>query len=274
VVAINFATRAGWTRLVESPGELPADQRRGLIAPEDARTGIRETVSPIALETLSWHLGLALMAYGAAHALRSILRPAGDLFATLPLFALAVLSGALIQALLNRIGLGRHVDRGTMTRIGSSASDFLVAFGIASVPLSTVAAYAMPIVSMSVFGFAHAACITWWLARRTFRNYWFERGLFTFGWSTGVVAFGIALVRVVDPRQQSGTIDDSGVAYLAIAVVEIVVLSVLPLWIFSGALWAPGFLLTGIGIALILISWKTVGRFPLDPRIRRAGEPG
>ena len=274
VAAINLATRAGWTRLVSSPHELPEDQRRGLIAPEDARDTVKETVSPLALDTLSWHFGLVLLAYGAAHAASWALGSAGGLFTALPMFALAVIAGALLQGALNRLGVGRNVDRATMARIGSSVSDFLVAFGVASIPLSTVAAYAAPILVMSAFGFAHAALITWWIARRTFRNYWFERGLFTFGYATGVVGMGIALLRVVDPQRESGTLDDYGVAYLPIAVIEIAILTTLPLWVAAGAVWMPGLALTAFAAALLLVSWKSIGFFPSDPGTRREGEPG
>ena len=190
------------------------------------------------------------------------------------MFALAVICGALIQTLLDALGVGRHVDRPTIGRIGSSISDFLVAFGVASIPLTIVAEYAAPILAMSVFGFAHATLITLWIARRTFHNYWFERGLFTFGYATGVVAMGIALLRVVDPQRKSTTLDDYGLAYLPIAVVEIAVLSTLPLWIARGAVWMPGVLLTAAAAGLLLISWRTIGFFPSDPAARRTGEPG
>ncbi len=273
VAAINLATRAGWTRLVASPKELPEDQRQGLIAPGNARSTVKETVSPLALDTLSWHFGLVLVAYGAAHLVKGALLTAGGVFSATPLFGLAVVCGALLQGLLNRLGAGQHVDRGAMSRLGSSISDYLVAFGVASIPLSTVAAYAAPILVMSLFGFTHAVFITWWFARRTFHNYWFERGLFTFGYATGVVGMGVALLRVVDPKLRSGTLDDYGVAYLLIASVEIVILTVLPLWVATGAVWMPGLAMTFFAGALLLCSWKTIGFFSADPLVRRAGEP-
>ena len=274
VAAINVATRAGWTRLVSTPRELPADQRRGLIDPARARDVVKETVSPLALDTLSWHAGLVLLAYGAAHAASWALRSAGGFFTALPMFALAVICGALIQTLLDGLGVGRHVDAGTMGRLGSTISDFLVAFGVAAIPITIVADYAAPILVMAVFGFVHAAAITWWVARRTFRNYWFERGLFTFGWATGVVAMGIALLRVVDPKRESSALDDYGLAYLPIAVIEIGILSTLPLWVAAGAVWLPGLVLTGVAAALLIVSWRTIGVFPSDPVTRRIGEPG
>ena len=96
----------------------------------------------------------------------------------------------------------------------------------------------------------------------------------TFGYATGVVGIGIALLRVVDPRRKSGTLDDCGVAYLPIAVIEIAVPSTLPLCVASGAVWLPGLALTAFAAALLVDSWKTIGLFPSDPRIRRTGEPG
>lgn len=274
VTAINLATRSGWTRLVSTPRELPADLRRGLIDPDNARSVVKETVSPLALDTLSWHLGLVLIAYGGAHATSRALESAGGFFTSLPLFGLAVICGALLQKLLDGLGVGAHVDRATMGRLGSSISDFLVAFGVAAIPLTIVAEYAAPILVMCAFGFVHAGLTTWWIARRTFHNYWFERGLFTFGHATGVVAMGIALLRVVDPKLESNTLDDYGLAYLPIAVVEIVVLSTLPLWVAAGAVWMPGLALTAVAAVLLVVSWKTIGFFPSDPQVRRAGEPG
>jgi ESS family glutamate:Na+ symporter len=273
VAAINLATRSGWTRLVSTPRELPADQRRGLIDPDAARHVGKETVSPLALDTLSWHVALVLLAYGAAHAVAWVLRSAGGTLTAVPMFGLAVICGAVIQTLLDALGVGRHVDRPTIGRIGSSISDYLVAFGVASIPLTIVAEYAAPILVMSVFGFAYAIVLTLWVARRTFHNYWFERGLFTFGWATGVVAMGIALLRVVDPKRKSTTLDDYGLAYIPIAVVEIAVISTLPLWIARGAVWLPGLALTAAAAGLLLISWRTVGFFPSDPVARRTGEP-
>lgn len=132
----------------------------------------------------------------------------------------------------------------------------------------------MPILVMSVFGFVHAAAMTWWIARRTFHNYWFERGLFTFGYATGVVAMGIALLRVVDPKRESNTLDDYGLAYLPIAVFEIVVLSTLPIWVATGAVWLPGLVLTAVAAVALMVSWRTIGFFPSDPVAQRAGEPG
>ena len=60
-------------------------------------------------------------------------------------FPLAMLAGEGLQLALNCIGYGRHVDRQVMTRIGSTASDYLVAFGIAAIQPTVVRTYAVPL---------------------------------------------------------------------------------------------------------------------------------
>ena len=73
---------------------------------------------------------------------------------------------------------------------------------------------------MIAFGIVYSGAVLWFAGRRSFRNFWFERSLFTFGWNTGVVGTGVALLRVVDPRLRSGTLEDYGLAYLFIATLE------------------------------------------------------
>ena len=256
------------------PSELPADLRRGFIEPEHATSIGRETVSPLAVDTLTWHIGLVLVAYGGAHGVSWLVGVAGGRPGALPMFAVAMICGAVLQKSFDAGGVGQHVDRATMSRIGSAVSDYLVAFGVASIRLTVVVEYAGPILVMCLFGLAHALITLWWVARRTFHNYWLERGLFTFGYATGVVAMGIALLRVVDPKLESGALDDYGLVYVLIAAIEIGILATLPIWVAGGAVWAPGALLTAAALALLIVSWRWVGVFPADPRQVRAGEPG
>ena len=78
-----------------------------------------------------------------------------------------------------------------------------------------------------------------------------------------MVGTRIAQLRVVDPHRKSGTLDDYGVAYLPIAVIEIAILTVLPLWVAAGAVWMPGLALTAFAATLLLVSWKSIGSRPI-----------
>lgn len=47
-----------------------------------------------------------------------------------------------------------------------------------------------------------------------FGKHWLERGIFGWGWATAAVATGIALLKMVDPKQRSGTLNEYGLAYV------------------------------------------------------------
>jgi ESS family glutamate:Na+ symporter len=187
ILLINLAMRLGWTRLVRSPEELPAGLKSGFVPAGQQVACGRETVSSFVLDSFTWHLAIVLAAVMIGQALGDGLKavwPALDF----PVFALAMLSGVLIQVVLDQIGIGRSVDRGTITRIGSLASDFLIAFGICAIQPRVVGAYVVPILLMGLFGVVYSVAIFWFVGRRIYRNYWFERGLFTYGWNTGLPA--------------------------------------------------------------------------------------
>ncbi|MDE0373439.1 MAG: hypothetical protein OXI73_12985, partial [Rhodospirillales bacterium] len=117
------------------------------------------------------------------------------------------------------------------------------------------------------------------VANRVFNNYWFERGIFVFGWSTGVVAMGVTLLRIVDPDFRSNTLGDYGIAYVFISMIELGIVSILPsvvaLSFISGNYWytlIPGAVMLTVCLGLL---WFTIIRYGLQSRdgsISRAAE--
>ena len=159
----------------------------------------------------------------------------------IPQFAVAMLIGAFLQYVLNRFGIGQFVDRTTMRRLGSLCADLLVVCGVASIKLSVVWQYAGPIAVMAAFGFVYSVAFLM-LGYLIFREHWFERSIFTYGWLTGVVGFSVAMLRVVDPRLKSETLEDYGAAYLVIGPVELV--------LYPTIIWACAY---GVALPLSLI---------------------
>ena len=66
----------------------------------------------------------------------------------------------------------------------------------------------------------------------------------------------IALIRVADPRQESETLDDFGLAYVPIAPVEIALITFGPLFIASGQHWLFVVITLLITIAILLFSYS------------------
>ena len=73
---------------------------------------------------------------------------------------------------------------------------------MASIQVPVLVQYALPTGVMCLFGLGFTLLVFWYLGRRLCHNFWFERSLFVYGWSTGVVATSITLLRVVDPAAE------------------------------------------------------------------------
>ena len=224
LVLVNLARRRGWVAR-----DVPVATADGAqVAPEQASflpslfqtsTG-RATVNSIALEPLAWHVALVLAVYGATVAVMPAIRELLPPKFLLPAFVIAMLIGWSVQTALDLAKVGQYVDAKTIGSIGSLASDYLIAFGIASINVQIVLTHAVPLVVFTLLGLA--LCVGWLLivAPRVFKEHWFEAGIFTYGWNTATIAFGVALLRIVDKRPDSRVLPDYGVAYVAIGPLE------------------------------------------------------
>lgn len=272
LLLINIGVRRGWTAVVSSTDTVSLVQRRGFLERNEQRSLGRATVNSISLEPLAWHLSLALCTYAGARGINSALQAAFPDAQLLPLFAVAMAVGAVLQRLLDALGVGEYVDREVMARVGSATSDYLIAFAIASIDLQIVADNLLPLAIMSVFGLAFTTAMLCWLGPRMFRNFWFERSLFVFGWSVGVVATGVLLLRIVDPTNRSRTLDDYAVAYVVISLLEILLLVVLPPLVARGIVVGPTLVLIAGAVTCMVLSRRWVGWLPADRR-RHETEP-
>ncbi|MPM37971.1 hypothetical protein SDC9_84593 [bioreactor metagenome] len=142
--------------------------------------------------------------------------------------------------------------------MSSTFTDLLVACGVASIKLSVVVKYAVPLIVLLLVGIFVAWVITFYLGKRLCKTFWFERSIFAWGWWTGTMAMGIALLRIVDPKLESKAMDDYALAYLPIAPVEILIITFVPVLFVNGmGVW----LLLGLLVfaAFVLLLAKKMG---------------
>lgn len=278
LAAIIIATRKKYTRFIKDMGNLPADMRTGFLAPDNQPSLGKATVSPMAIDALTWHILLIFIAsaggYYSYYWIKGLLPGI-----TMPMMCLSMLSGVILQKVLNLLKLQHNVDKKVITRMGSSITDYLVAFGIASIKISVVIKFAVPLLILTVLGVSFSMFYLFFVSKRLFHNYWFERGIFVYGWSTGVVAMGVTLLRIVDPDFKSKALDDYGVAYVFISMVELAIVSILPSVVAFGFLtgnnWytlIPGAAMLGIGLLLVALTARKYGVQSRDGAALRAGE--
>jgi ESS family glutamate:Na+ symporter len=255
LVLVNIARRRGWIErdipIATADGAQTAPEQSSFLPPMfQASTG-RATVNSIALEPLAWHVALVLAVYGLTVTVMPTIRELLPPKFVLPAFVIAMVIGWSVQAALDLAKVGQYVDGKTIGSIGSLASDYLVAFGIASINVQIVLTHAVPLIVFALLGLA--LCVGWLLivAPRVFKEHWFESGIFTYGWNTGTIAFGVALLRIVDKRSDSKVLSDYGVAYVAIGPLEAILYTMVLAALATGQLLALGVLL--VALALIMV---------------------
>ena len=127
-----------------------------------------------------------------------------------PLFPLAMIGGVVVQLALSRFGLDSLVHRGLLHRITGAALDFLIAAALATVSLRVIGGHWEAFAVLSLTGLCWSVFAFWVLAPRMIPGRWFERALADMGQSTGVVATGLLLLRVSDPRNRTGALEAFG----------------------------------------------------------------
>lgn len=272
MILINIATRKGWTRLVKDIKHLPKSMLTGFVPKEERVSMGKETVNPIALDPFTWHWALVMSAFGLAFYVYYLIKTFMPGKYEIPMFCLSMLAGFAIQKGFDVINLGTYIDKQVMNRIGSWVTDYLVAFGVASIQISVVVKYAAPMFLLFSFGIFYCMAILFIIGRRIFHNFWFERSIFVYGWNTGVVAMGVTLLRIVDPGFKTKTLEDYGVAYVPISFAEIAIVSILPTLVVNNIILVPALVLLALSILAIFASRYLVGWFNVPGDQLREGE--
>ena len=233
LIFIKRAARHKQTAFISDFNELPDELRSGLL-PEDKRDSLgTATTSSISIDSLTFHMAfvfvIAFLGYLASQGVKSFY-PSLEL----PVFSCAFIIGLVLKKIFDRTTVSRYICPQTTERLSSSCTDLLVACGVASIKLGVIVKYAIPLLVLILVGIVVVYSITFYLGRRLSPSYWFERTIFAWGWWTGTMAMGIALLRIVDPKLASKAMDDYAMAYLPIAPVEILLITFVPILFVNG----------------------------------------
>lgn len=254
---IKRNTELGQTQFISNFKDLPVELKSGLMHPEKRISMGTETVSPSSIDPLVLHLSIISFVVGISYWLTNtlaVLLPS----ISIPLFSVAFVVALFFQFSIRTAKADSYVDQRIMERISGSATDYLVAIGIASINITVVFDYAVPLIMLFIFGTIWAYLIFRFIGPKIFKDFWFEKSIFGWGWSTGTVAMGLALLRIVDPELKSKTMDDYALAYIGMVPVEIVIITFSPILVSLGLPWIMPIALVLLG-AIIIIVHKRVG---------------
>ena len=252
VIFARWGSKKGHTNELPALDKLPEDMRTGIISLPGQRPSVgRATTSPSSIEPIALHVAALAVTLFLANILTNWVN---DAFPALsfPLFAMAFLVGLAGVGVLHLIKAPHYLDTKLMGSVSGASTDFLVAVGIASIVPAVVATYIVPLIILFVVGLAFCLVLFFYVAPRIFEHGWFERAVFSWGWATASVATGIAVLKIVDPEQKSGTLEEFGMAYVGFAPFEIAAAIIAPIAIIAGLVWLFGGVALIGGLALLI----------------------
>ena len=257
LIFLRIGTRRGHSSCLTQAETLPEELRTGLVAKDNRRSIGEEVFSGISVSTLTFHLSLVALIVLLGYLLsRGGARLAPGL--ELPVFSCAYIAGMIIKALWRYTNIKDYICPQTMSSLSGMFTDYLVAFGIASIKLSIVGQYIVPLMILLVSGLLFTALYIFLAAKHIFKEYWFEKAMFSWGWFTGTMAMGMALLRIADPESRSKCMDHYAIAYILIAPIEIALITFAPMIFSNGyGLW---FSLACLAIGLPLMIYMLIDR--------------
>lgn len=253
LIQARIAASRGRVQAFSSISSLPEEERTGVISEVNKRPSIgQHTHTGSSIESLGFQVSVVVMIAAVAYGLSLVIEYFWPALAV-PVFVLAFLTGLLMRAIMSKGRVSKYIDKPTLQSISGTATDVLIVAGIASIQPQIVADFGVELILMFVFGLALTLFLGLWVAPRLMHQGWFERALFTWGWSTGAVATGIAMLRVVDPQLKSGTLEDFGLAYIPVTPVEITAVTFVPVLVMAGAAWAVVGIWGTIAVAAVIV---------------------
>ncbi|MHA2789927.1 sodium/glutamate symporter [Corynebacterium sp. S7] len=253
VAVANWGIRTGKATQLE--GELPDELRKGYIEREEDRPSIgKATTNPSAIEPLALHLGFIIFTVLVAYYVNQLISGQWP-NVSIPLFATSFIVGLIGRVIMRMFKRQNYLDKQTVSTISGAATDYMIAFGIASIVPAALADYWVELVLLFVLGTIFCLFYLLVMAPIFFGNRWIERGLFGWGWATAAVATGIALLKMVDPKLRSGTLNEYGVAYVGFAPFEIGMTILAPIAVIAGMTAGFGWITFAIAAAILIMSY-------------------
>lgn len=256
MIIINIGVRRGYAKMVDKPSNVPQELKEGIV-PKDKRVSLGKAVTyNDALDPLALQLCFVGIIYGAATLLSQGLVKLHPILSNVPLFACAMICGAILNFIMNKLGLQDYLDRPTLDRISGVALDFLVCSAITTLSLKVFALYTVPlIVTILAVMLGNIIC-NFYFGYKMFDDDWFERTITAYGLESGVLATGLMLLRVVDPKFET-TGHESGAAsaalcypwslpYVMFAPALAFIVAPIVMFGFSAALWIVFFIIARV----------------------------
>lgn len=204
MIYVNYGIRKGWATFIKPDGSAKITMQRGIL-PEDKQAPVgTEKINGGALNNLLFQFAIIMIIIFLGRGFHDLLSNyVWSVFGNFPDFLFDMIVALILWPLLGKIKLQRYYDRKTAQSISGFALDMIIVGAVATMNLSVVATYWLPLLIYCVIMIAVIFFGCWFFFKKLVAEEWFEKSVFTYGAYTGVTASGLALLRALDPKTES-----------------------------------------------------------------------
>lgn len=253
MIIINIGVRKGWTTHVQSTSSRPAWFYGGSLPENEQKSIGVEKVTAISINSIALQLSILLLAVFIGKQLFAGLAILFPFFDTLPSLLHGIIGALILWPIMVLFKLDRYVDLRTISTITGFALELVILTAIATVEVSLVTSFIVPLLIYMIIMVAMTISITLYFSKKFCSTEWFEKAVMIFGAGTGNTSTGLALVRAVDPESKSTAVDAHGI-YNALTVWTNVFPALIPTLLMTG-MGAPIGISLAIGIGSLLLGW-------------------
>ncbi len=251
MIMANYGTRRGWATFTHDLATQPKYFYRGPL-PEEKREPLgRSTVNPSNVSGFAFQLGIIAVCYKFGELLfKGALIPMVPFLGKVSPMLHGLIGSLILWPIARKLKLDKYVDKPTITQISNFTLEMIILGACATIQLDIVSKFFVPLLlHASVFCLIALVFTFAWL-KKIGHPQWFEKGLMVYGMTTGSNPQGFALVRAVDPNNQSCIFEALGVYnavffwnYLILPfAASVLLVNRLPIYVIGAGLMATFFL--------------------------------
>ena len=267
VILINIAARKGWTNFISAKDGKVGLENKGdelYYKDEQKKTDTKSAISGSVIDNFAFHAAILAIAVFLGYLAHKAIKLYFDF--SVSWFVTAMFAGGLVQLVLNKTKWGDAVDTKVYSRIQGISLEFLVAGAVASLNVSVIIKYAVPLVLVNLAVLAFMVIYSLVYARGIFGKTWFENSMMTFGMYTGVAATGMLLLKVCDPESKSDALSlyAARAPFSSWAIGGGVITSLAPVWVAKYGAGTMGLIALGLMfvasiIPIVVRTWYKKG---------------
>ncbi len=266
VMLLNRGIGKGLSTKIKDMKSVPKEVWSGILPERKQRPVGKLTTSSEVVDTFTVQIALGGLVYMLAY---MVAKGVDELISVNAvwgvLFILTVITGFVVRMIIERTGGDKLLSPGVQRHMAGACVDYTVAASVAAISIPVVSEYAVPLVLIALMGGLATLLVFFWLPRKIWRNYRFERTLVCYGTLTGTMDSGIALCRVVDPELSTPAVTDyvRGMPLMFVLVMPLFAIASIPVLGYglpdSSLYCISAILLLLVCMGVLVGLWKKIG---------------